>query len=361
MTFLRLGICALAVCCAAAGALAAPVPRYGYIFVIVAENRSFDQIIGSPDAPRLNSFAREYGLATRFYGEVHVSEGNYVAMLGGDTFGIHDDDAWFCESFTISLHCHQSVLPGYAPHSIAAPSLMDQLAAAKLTWKGYFEDLPAPGSLEIFSSGRPDAPADLYAAKHNGFINFERVRKDPDIAKKIVPLSQLATDLAADTAPNYAHIVPNQCNDMHGLRDPEPYTGCDVHRNTPEAMAALVRRGDAAIGAVADRIMAAPLWVKPANAAIVITWDEDNGGKTGIQGCCGFDPGSAANFGGGHIPTIVITNHGPRHMEDAEPYNHYSLLRTTEEAFGIGEYIGLAGASGKGVKAMTPLFAEGPE
>ena len=65
-----------------------------------------------------------------------------------------------------------------------------------------------------------------------------------------------------------------------------------------------------------------------------------------------------ANFGGGHVPAIVIANHGPRHAVDMEPYNHYSLLRTTEEAFGMAEYIGLAGAADKGVKAMTPLFAE---
>ena len=96
MTFMRLGLFALAACCAAAGATAGQMPRYEHIFVIVAENRSFDRIIGSPDAPRLNGLAKQYGLATGYYGEVHPSEGNYVAMLGGDTFGIADDDAWYC-------------------------------------------------------------------------------------------------------------------------------------------------------------------------------------------------------------------------------------------------------------------------
>ena len=351
MTLVRLGLFALAVCCTAAGALAAPMPRYKHIFIIVAENRSFDQIIGRAEAPRLNALAREYGLATRFYGEVHPSEGNYVAMLGGDTFGIHDDDAWFCEPYTISASCPHAMLPGYVSHSITAPSLMDRLAAAKLTWKGYFEDLPAPGSLDIFSgTGAADAPAELYAAKHNGFINFERVRKDPELAQKIVPLGQLAADLAGHGAPNYSHIILNQCNDMHGLWSHGALADC-------ADAGAVVRRGDAAIGGIVDRIMAAPLWAKAANAAIVITWDEDDGSSAGEHGCCGYEPGSAANFGGGHIPTIVIANHGPRHVEDAEPYNHYSLLRTTEEAFGIGDYLGFAGASDKGVKAMTPLFA----
>jgi phosphatidylinositol-3-phosphatase len=357
MILFRLGLFALAACCAAGGALAAGMPRYEHIFVIVAENKGFDQIVGSPDAPRLNAFAKEYGLATRFYGEVHPSEGNYVAMLGGSTFGIHDDDAWYCDSMTMKLHCKHSVMPEYASHSITARSLMDQIEAAKLTWKGYFEDIPAAGSLEIESEGKGDLPSGLYAAKHNAFINFERVREDPELAKKVVPLGQLAADLAADAAPNYAQVILNQCNDMHGLWEPGPVKDCAVKWHAPEVMGALIRRGDAAIAAQVDRIMAAPLWGKPGNAAIVITWDEDNGDTKGAQGCCGFEPGSTANFGGGHIATIVITNHGPRHVEDGEAYNHYSLLRTTEEAFGIGEHIGLAGAADKGVKAMTPLFA----
>ena len=150
--------------------------------------------------------------------------------------------------------------------------------------------------------------------------------------------------------PITAHIILNQCNDMHGLWSHGALADC-------ADAGAVVRRGDAAIGGIVDRIMAAPLWAKAANAAIVITWDESSGNAAGEHGCCGYEPGSAANFGGGHIPTIVITNHGPRHVVDAEPYNHYSLLRTTEEAFGIGDYLGFAGASDKGVKAMTPLFA----
>jgi phosphatidylinositol-3-phosphatase len=90
--------------------------------------------------------------------------------------------------------------------------------------------------------------------------------------------------------------------------------------------------------------------------AIVITWDEDSSKSDGQQGCCGSDPASKANFGGGHIPAIVVTNHGPRHVEDPTPYNHYSLLRSTEDAFGIGEHLGFAAQTGKAVRTMTPLF-----
>ncbi len=345
----------IALCCTA-GAAAEGLPRYDRIFVIVAENKNYEQIIGSEDAPRLNKLAKEYGLATNFYGEVHPSEGNYVAILGGNTFGISDDDPWSCEPFKISAACPYAFYPNYVPHSIAAKSLVDQLADAKLTWKGYFEDLPAPGSLAIFNPSdknpAPNRPNYLYAAKHNGFVNFERVRQDAKIAEKIVPLEQLRSDLTASTLPNYAHIILNQCNDMHGLYSAQPAPPADCAGKT----AALIRRGDKAIGDVVDEIMAAPVWSGPGNVAIVITWDEDLARSQGQQGCCGSDPASKANFGGGHIPTIVVTNHGPRHVEDPTPYNHYALLRTTEDAFGIGEHLGFAAETGKGVRTMNPLF-----
>jgi arylsulfatase A-like enzyme len=100
------------------------------------------------------------------------------------------------------------------------------------------------------------------------------------------------------------------------------------------------------------------VWTGPSNAAVVITWDEGGSAPPGRpQGCCGFDKDSVANFGGGHIPTIVITNHGPRGRVDDTPYNHYSLLGTTEEALGIDEFLGHANDQALGVKAMTPLFA----
>ena len=89
----------------------------------------------------------------------------------------------------------------------------------------------------------------------------------------------------------------------------------------------------------------------------MIIWDEDDGSTKSTQGCCGFDPKSQANFGGGHIATIVITNHGARGLVDPTPYNHYSLLRTTEEAFGINEYLNLANRTEDGVKSLTPLFS----
>jgi phosphatidylinositol-3-phosphatase len=237
---------------------------------------------------------------------------------------------------------------------------MDQLQDAKLTWKGYFEDLPGPGSMVIYdpSPERKDLerPQFLYAAKHNGFLNFDRVREDSQVAEKIVPLKQLADDLAAGALPNYAHIVLNQCNEMHGLQGRNVPSDCVLDRHKPETLHSVIRRGDAAISAIVDQILKSSVWSSARNVAVVVTWDEDDRDTVGAQGCCGYEPGSSANFGGGHIPTIVITNHGPSGVTDPTSYNHYSLLRTCEEAFGLTEYLGFAAADDKGVRPMTPLF-----
>ena len=334
------------------------MPRYAHVFIIIEENHGFEQIIGNKSAPTINRLANEYGLATAFYASVHPSEANYVAMLGGDTFGIHDDDAYYCKPGVTRVGCERSAEPDYADHTVVTTGLTDQLAARGLTWKGYMEDIPEPGST-VFRWPSPDHPAPgrpmaLYAVKHNGFMTFKTVQDDPARAAKIVGFDALDRDIAMGRLPNYAHIVPNQCNDMHGLDGPDVPADCAAANDGGR-----IARADHVVDEIVGKIMHSTIWNAPENAAIIITFDEDQHPKAADapQGCCGYDPTSAANSGGGRIATVVITNHGPRGVRDPTPYNHYSLLRTTEAAFGIADYIGRAADESAGVVTMTPLFA----
>ncbi len=359
-------VAAIVTTCVAAARTEAPPQqaraRYDHIFVIVEENKGFDQIMSHPEwTPEIHGLAAEYGLATQFYAEVHPSEGNYIAMLGGDTFGIHDDDAFYCKPGPRSTFCQDSDKSNYADHTILARSLMDQLTGKGLTWKSYVEDIPSAGSLAprwpTPGYAIEGKPYELYAAKHNGFVNFKSVQDEPypELMNHLVGFTQLDADVASGDLPNYAHIVPNQCNEMHGMgRGNGPNVPPDCLGNN---LAGLVRRGDAEIGSLVGKIMRSKVWSAAGNAAIVITFDENGGDerRSGAQGCCGYDPKSVANFGGGHIVTVIVTNHGPRHIADSTPYNHYSLLRTTEAAFGIDEYLGHAADSA--IVPMTPLFA----
>jgi len=343
------------------------IPRYEHIFIIIEENHGYEQVIGNSNAPILNSLAKTYGQATDFYGEVHPSEANYIALLGGSTFGIHDDDAYYCKPGTSDRYCEGSSAPDYVDHTIYSRSLLNQLEHKGLTWKGYFENIPSPyvnygNAIAPLESGvvynPPDPtdiqPAELYGAKHNGFISFDHVQKDPNLAQKLVGFEQLTADLKSGNVPNYSHIVPNQCNEMHGLSGANVPLDCLGSNDQGR-----ISRGDYEVGQIVAQIKSSSLWKSPGNNAIIITWDEDNNPavKTGTQGCCGYDPASNANFGGGHIPTIVITNHQSSGVQDNTPYNHYSMLRTVEDAFGIYNYLNYAADTADGVKPMTSLFS----
>jgi phosphatidylinositol-3-phosphatase len=285
------------------------VPPYDHVFVIVDENKDLGAVIGDRAAPGINAMASEYGLATHYDAVAHPSEPNYVALVGGDTFGIHDDGP-------------------FVKNAVDAPSLATQLDAAHRTWRGYYEDIPAAGSLAL-SHG-------LYASKHSGFLNFVSVQRDPHRAEHLVGFDELRSDARDGHLPNFALIVPNLCNDMHGAWGAGVPSSC-----WPLPTHALISRGDAAFTAIVRLLMASKEWKSSANAAIVLVFDEDDG--DGREG------------GGGRIPAVVITNHGPRHLSDPTPYTHYSLLRTIEAAFGL-PYLGNA----RTATPMTRLFSTTP-
>ena len=333
------------------------VPRYAHVFVIVEENKDYAQILDPAVAPNIARLAAQYGNATQFFGEAHPSEANYVALLGGDTFGIHDDDAYYCKPGDGRPYCEGAAQPGYVDHTVHARHLGDQLEAAGLSWKGYYESIPEAGSPAVVagdpSSGPEGRKSALYASKHSGFMNFAAVQADPRRAQHIVGFDQLERDLAKNRLPSFALIVPNQCNEMHGLSAPGVPEDCQS-ANKP----GLIRRGDAYAGELVRRIQASRAWTGRDNTAIVITFDE-GAGKT-REGCCSVTPDAPSNFGGGHIPTLVITNHGLRGVSDDTPYNHYALLRTLEDAFRLPEHLGRAADSANGVQPMTRLFANRP-
>jgi len=331
---------ALALALCASGAIAATtardraVPPYDHIIVILEENKTYATIVNGSAAPHFHALATEYGLATQMFAESHPSEPNYVALVSGTTGGITDDAGWFT-----------------AGHLIPPPDLATQLHAKGLAWRAYLEDLPAPGSFAIFSAGSARRPAGLYAAKHTAFTNLASVHHDPDVRRELVGFDALQADLAAGSVPAFALIVPNQCNEMHSIRSPAAPPDC---RHDDDA---LVRRGDAEIGRLVASIQTSPFWAH-GNNAIVITFDEDeDDGRVAGEPvrCCVND---AQDPGGGHIPTIVITNHGPRGVRDATPYDHYSILRTIEDALGLDGHVRHAGDPG--VQPMTPLFAVRP-
>ena len=91
------------------GQAAASVPGLSHVFVIVEENNGYHDVIDNPAAPNLNYLAKTFGVETDYFGvSPDSSESNYVGLLGGSTFGVTSDDA-------------------YWKNRINAPSLISQL------------------------------------------------------------------------------------------------------------------------------------------------------------------------------------------------------------------------------------------
>jgi hypothetical protein len=278
-----------------AGTALAAFPQYDHVFLLIEENEGANNVIGSAFAPILNALAADYGLATNYRGVADPSEPNYVAMLGGSTFGISSDDPyWF---------------PG---QSVSADNLLSQLEVAGKTWRGYFQDMPYAGYRGYCypdkCNGIPDFDTQ-YVSKHNGIVNFTSLQTPTELAN-MKPYQQLASDLAAGTVPQLSYIVPDECNDSHGA----PPWCVDSGKFGSVQQNWLIAKMDAFIGTVVNQITSSALWMS-GNNAIVITFDEGNSAKA-------------------LIATVVITSHGPRGVTDRTAYDHYALLATLQQTFG---------------------------
>jgi len=259
------------------------------------ENHQYGDIIGNPQAPYINSLAHHYALATNYHALAHPSLPNYLALIGGSSFGVQSD----CTDCPVS-----------------APNLVDQLEAHGISWKAYMEDMPSPCFLgQGFMK---------YAKKHDPFLYFTDITRTPARCDKVVPLTELSADLGNHALPQFAFITPNLCHDMH-----------DCGPN----------QGDTFLSQLLPTILPQ---LGP-SGVLFMTWDEGHPGSSTIPGaaCC-----PAAQ--GGQVVTIAAGPAAGQGVTVGTAYDHYSLLRTIEDAWGL-ERLGLTACSC--VKPMTDLLS----
>jgi acid phosphatase len=242
-------------------------PHFSHVVVIVFENKDYGEVIGNPQAPTFRRLARRYGLLTNFRGVAHPSLPNYLALVSGSTHGI-TNDCTACE--------------------VQARNLADTLERAGKTWKTYAEGLP--------HAGFTGAAAGRYAKKHDPFVYFGDVVRDPARLRRIVPLTAFGRDLAASRLPDFALVVPNLCHDMHD---------CSV------------ATGDAWLDSFLRPLLHGSAL---SGGAIFVVFDES---------------ASLAGAGGGHVPALVLGPLVRPGARSSAPMSHYSLLRTIEDAWAL--------------------------
>jgi len=163
-----------------AGAQSIVPPRnIAHIVVVIEENHSFDDIIGSPDAPYINEIANRGALFANAYGVEHPSQPNYLDIFSGGNQGITNDSC---------------------PHTLSGANLASALLQAGKSFIGYSEDLPYAGYTGC-SSG-------TYRRKHNPWVNFSNL---PDSVN--LPMSAFPSSYA--DLPAVSFVIPGLETDMH--------------------------------------------------------------------------------------------------------------------------------------------------
>jgi hypothetical protein len=182
------------------------------VFVIVMENKGYDQALGGDYTA---SLASKYAVATDYHAVAHPSLPNYLALTSGSTWGITDDD--------------------YHPLP-SGEDLGSELTSSGIPWRAYMEDM---------SNGCFDSPYP-YALKHNPFAYY-----GGQCPSNVVPLTQLDTDLSGET-PNFVWITPNLYHDTHD---------CSVSS------------GDRWLSEIVPKIMGSEAWKE--DGVLFILWEED--------------------------------------------------------------------------------------
>jgi phosphatidylinositol-3-phosphatase len=132
--------------------------------------------------------------------------------------------------------------------------------------------------------------------KHNPFVYYDNIRTDPGQFANVVPYTQLAEDLSSlDSTPSYGWITPDMTHDMHD---------------------GTVAQGDAWLSAAVPAVLSSAAFTQR-RSLLLVTWDENDDSP------------------GNEVATLVIAPGVPAGFKSQIPYNHYSLLRTIESAWGL--------------------------
>ena len=334
----------------AATATAAPPVRH--VFVIVLENKDAAETFGpfSPAPYLARTLTAAGAFVPGYYGIGHNSLANYVAMVSGQapTAATQADCPTFTDVLPGTPARDGQVLGQGCVYPRSVQTIAGQLRARGLSWKGYLEDMGADSVRDNGTAcahpaiGAPDltqqaTATDQYATRHNPFVYFHSIIDDrASCAARDVPLDRLPGDLAtASSTPNLSFIVPDLCHDAHDATCPDGGPG-----GLPAA--------DAFLREWVPLITASPAFRR--DGLLIVTFDE---AEDDSRACCGEVPGpntaapgaQSGGPGGGRVGAVLISRFIRPGTTSGQEYNHYSLLRSVEDLFGL-THLGYAAAPG---------------
>ncbi len=272
------------------------------------ENTPYADVIGSAQAPFANALASECGLATNYHNLTHPSPPNYLGATSGYLGGTDDCTPFQCPDSNDNLFRQISSTPGE-------------------TWKSYEESMQA-NCCDPASAANPGLnTVGLYDSLHNPAICYTDVAAEctrNDVPMGTVSQGTFAHDLAT-RLPTFSFVTPNKCNDDHDCA---------------------VSVGDAYLQSLIGAIVTSRQY-RAGHTVIFLTWDE---GEGGVSNDCAYNTTDV----GCHVATLVVSPSTRPGTQTAELFNHYSLLKTTEQLLHLPI---LGHANDPAVNSMLPAFA----
>jgi phosphatidylinositol-3-phosphatase len=364
-----------------AAAASAKIPAIGHVFIVLLENEEYHDTFGRHSPAQYLKSLRHRGAALpNYYATSHYSLGNYLALISGQAPNPATNlDCERYEDFVSSgIAADGQAIGRGCVYPAGIQTVANQLERARLSWKGYMEDMGNKPERESATCGHPAVGTpdltqeallgDQYTARHNPFVYFHAIIDFPTCVQHVVNLDALAADLrSVDATPNYVFITPNLCNDGHD-------GGGAAHCVDGEP-GGLVS-ADRFLRRLVPQILASPAYRR--DGLLIITFDEseiesDVDAATGqilrsrgdAAACCNEAPGpnipafsaeaKAApgvmngpghiGPGGGRVGAVLLSPFIRPGTISRVPYNHYALLRSVEDIFKL-EHLGYAARPG---------------
>jgi phosphatidylinositol-3-phosphatase len=353
--------------------------RIGHVFIIVLENEGFDTTFG-PNSPAKflsQTLPTEGVLLNQYFATGHVSLDNYLAMISGQgaTPQTRNDCTLYQDFALTGITADGQAIGSGCVYPAQIKTLADQLTATGKTWRAYMEDMGNDPNRESATCGHPalnttdltqvaEAPSaavpqgDQYASRHDPFVYFHSIIDSPGCNANVVNLSRLPQDLGAlRTTPDFVFITPNLCDDGHDAPCKNGQPGGLVSADQfLQKWVPMIRSSEAfqRDGLLIITFDEAGLEEAEANGAVVISAP----GAT----CCNQQPGpnlapfpqstslgpftlTFQSFGGDRTGAVLLSPVLKPGTVSNIPFNHYSMLKTIEDIFGL-DHLGFAGAPG---------------
>lgn len=272
-------------------------PTVRHVIIVMLENRSYNQVVGSPAAQYETKLASACGDATETFGATHGSGSNYLATSGGQYTPSSVDG------------CNYSACASHENN------IYEQLDGAGLTWKAYEESMPSACDK---SSAWPYKIGHNPAIFYTGISSAKCRADDVPVANLTAKSGAFYDDLQNGTLPSVAWVTPNRNNDGE----------------KPCAGSCPLKSADIWLRKFLTLVSATPAY-QNGSILVLVTYDEGRGLDNAFGENCANETADLAGLQPScHVPLFVVWQYA-KPGSNSTFFTLYSITRTVEDMFSL--------------------------